>query len=109
MTQQPPTRKSPKAAAAAHLSYKPGEYGLADAHALRALQAGTADAAQQKRALAWIMNEASKYLDEPYRPGGQDGDRDTVFALGRAFVGRQIAKLLNLNLSKLRGEESEHG
>jgi len=68
---------------------------------MQALAKGTASAHQQRVALDWIMYRASNYLDEPYRPGGDEGSRDTVFALGRAFVGRQIAKLLNVNLSVL--------
>jgi hypothetical protein len=47
------------------------------------------------------------YTDEPYRPGGEDGRRETDFALGKANVGRQIAKLLNLDMSRVRGSDGE--
>ena len=94
-------RRRPDAAAAEHAPYLPPQYTPADATAIQALAKGTASAHQQRLALDWIMYRASNYLDEPYRPGGDEGSRDTTFALGRAFVGRQIAKLLNVNLSVL--------
>jgi len=37
-----------------------------------------------------------------------EGRRDTDFALGRAFVGRQLVKLTKLDLGKLRKIEGEH-
>lgn len=96
-------RKPTRTAADEHAPYKPPEYEPMHAAALQALAQGKASAHQQRLALDWIMYRASNYLDEPFRPGGAEGDRDTVFALGRAFVGRQIAKLINVHLSNLRG------
>ena len=69
----------------------------ADAHALRALHEGTATAEQQKRAMFWILTKACDVPGMPYR----DNDRDTAFALGRLFVGKQIGRLLTVDLSKL--------
>lgn len=96
-------RPPPKVAAAAHAPYLPAEFEVADAAALQALARGQATAEQQRRALDWVMFKASDYLNEPFRPGGLDGERDTIFAIGRGFVGRQVAKLINLNLSNWRG------
>ena len=73
----------------------------ADAHALRALHAGTADAAQQQRAMKWILNTACEVGGMPWHPT----DRDTAFALGRLFVGKQIGRLLVCDLSTLRREK----
>ena len=73
----------------------------ADAHALRALQAGTATADQQQRALRWILVNACDTAGQPYWPS----DRDTAFALGRLFVGKQIGRLLTCDISTLRGPE----
>lgn len=81
-------------------------YELADADALQALLRGDADAGKQRRALNFIIEKIAATYDEPYRPGAEDGARDTTFALGRAFVGRQIVKLLKLNLSVLRKENN---
>lgn len=66
----------------------------ADCAALRALADGVATAGQQKAALAWIVNRAALTYDMPYRPGGEDGDRDTAFACGRMFVGQQIVRAM---------------
>ena len=82
--------------------WKPARYELADATAIQALARGDANPDQQRRALDWIIYGACRLRDEPYRPGGTDGERDTAFALGQANVGRQIAKLMTLPLAALR-------
>lgn len=64
-------------------------------NAVQALSLGTANEAQQRRALDWIMNEVAGTYDQPYRPG-VDGDRETAFACGRMFVGQQIRKVIKL-------------
>lgn len=76
----------------------PAEYELADASAFQALERGDADAHQQRRALKWLIERGSARYEFHYYPS----DRDTAFALGRAFVGQQVTKLLRLNLSQLR-------
>lgn len=96
-------RRTPAAAAAEHAPYFPPKYEPADAAALQALARGQATAAQQRKALDWIIYKACALYEEPYRPGAEEGGRDTTFALGRAFPGRQITKLLNVNLSNYRG------
>ena len=74
----------------------------ADAHALRALHAGTADAHQQQRALKWILQIGCEVGGMPWH----STDRDTAFALGRLFVGKQIGRLLVCDLSTLRRERN---
>lgn len=74
----------------------------ADAAALQALARGMASTDQQKRALAWIIEKAAATYDFPYRPGSVEGERDTLIALGRMFVGQQIVGLLKLKLGTLR-------
>lgn len=101
-TDTPVRRKAPAVAAAAHLPYMPPPWENADALSLRRVAAGNASSVEQQRAIAWIM-KATGYTDEPFRPGGEDGRRNTDFALGKAFIGRQIAKLLNVDLSRIRG------
>lgn len=81
----------------------PAPYELADVSAIQALVAGTASAEQQRRAMAWIINVAAGTYDMAYRPGTEDGRRDTDFALGKAYVGQQIVKLTRLNIGALRG------
>lgn len=80
----------------------PAKYELADAGAIQALMRGDADEFQQKRALKWIVESAAGCYDFHY----YEGERDTAFALGRAFVGQQIVKMTKLNLSALRGESN---
>ena len=79
----------------------PAPYTKYDVYAMKALQSGTANPEQQQRALAWIINKAAKTYDLSYRPGGQDGDRDTAFASGMQHVGQQIVKLINYDASLL--------
>jgi hypothetical protein len=64
----------------------------ADAYALKALAAGAANEAQQKRALEWILG-ACGLRDLSFRP---ESDRATSFAEGKRFVGLQIAKMMHL-------------
>lgn len=66
-----------------------------DTAAIKALAAGVASEGQQKRALAWIINSVCGTYDQPYRPG-EGGDRDTVFACAKQFVGQQIVKHINM-------------
>lgn len=83
-------------------AWRPAPYELADATAIQALNAGTADAHQQQRALAWIINNAAATYEMAYRP---DSPRDTDFLLGRVFVGQQIVKMLKLAVGALRRNE----
>lgn len=76
----------------------PPEWDLADAVAIQALVDGSAEPHQQKRAMQWIVERAAGTYEFNYYPG----DRDTCFALGRAFVGQQIVKLMRINVSAMR-------
>ena len=80
--------------------WKPPPWDLADANAIRALEKGTANPDQQKRALRYITSILCGLDDWPYRPG--ESDRDTNIALGRQFVGHMILKFLRIDLSKVR-------
>jgi hypothetical protein len=74
---------------------------VTDAHALRALRAGTASEDQQRRALDWILLKACRVGDLPW----EETDRETAFAIGRMFVGKEIGHLLICDLSTLRRED----
>lgn len=93
---------SPRVRAQRHAPYQPVEYDPADAVALQAIAKGTATIEQQKRALDWIILKACATYDWPYRPGGEDGNRDTTIALGRQFVGQQIVKMLKLKIGLIQ-------
>ena len=73
--------------------YIPAEWEPADIVAIQALIDGVAESYQQQRAMKWIIEQAAGTYEFGYYPT----DRDTAFALGRAFVGQQIVKLSKLN------------
>ena len=81
------------------------DYEDADAAAMQALMRGEADPAQQGRALKWIIESACGYYDLSFRPGGEEGRRDTDFAEGRRFVGASIVKLTKVKVSKRRTQD----
>jgi len=82
--------------------YIPVDYLAADAAAIQALMIGEAEPEQQKRALAFIINNIAGTYQFNYYPS----ERDTAFALGRTFVGQQIVKLTKVNVSTLRSDEN---
>lgn len=92
---QAPVRKKATRALGPHI---PADYDLSDVVSIQKLLAGAADAVEQKRALAWIINQAAGTYEFNYYPS----ERDTAFALGRCFVGQQIVKMTRMNVSSLR-------
>ena len=92
---------------AKHAPWLPAVWDLADAAAIRDLLNGEANPEQQKRAMAWIINDLCKTHDMVFRP---EGDRDTVFAAAKQFVGQQILALPEkLRIVKsTRSEKDEH-
>lgn len=94
-----PERKLPPGTA-----WAPAPWDPADVVAINALLAGTAQPDQQKRALRWIIEAASGTYEFHFHPS----ERDTAFALGRAFVGQQIVKMTRLNVSRMRREENDN-
>lgn len=99
-----PPRKFPELPKAE--PWKPPHYEIADAGAIQALMRGEAQAHQQQRALAYIIETLCGTYDMSFRP---TGDRDTCFAEGKRFVGNQLVKLSKLNLSKMTARENEQG
>jgi hypothetical protein len=91
------------------LAYFPADYTPAHVKAIQMLCEGKADEEQQKRAFLWIINEASRAYDNPFRPGGLDGDRESCFAAGRSFVGQQLIKMTKIDLFKLTHKETNNG
>ena len=87
-----------------HAPWQRPEVDPADAAALQSLQKGAASAEQQKRALQCIIHKLCATYDFAYRPG-PDGERDTILALGRQFVGQQIIALLNAKISVLTEQQ----
>lgn len=86
--------------------HKSAPFTLADAKALQALAQGIADETQQVRALQWIVNKAGAINRSTYQPGGLEGERDSIFAQGRRFVGIQVMRLISTNLEELKNDDA---
>jgi hypothetical protein len=76
----------------------PARYEEDDIAALKAVAAGNASPAQQKRALVWIVHRAAMTYDETFVQGQNDA---TYFLTGRRNVGLQIMKLVNVPIGEL--------
>lgn len=101
MTSAPaPKKKSPYAPQAK--AYVPAGYTKPDVYAIKALQNGIATPEQQKAALWWIINICADTYGMSFRPGGPEGQRETDFAEGKRFVGNQIVKLVNYDVTLLK-------
>lgn len=77
----------------------PVPYEMSDVSAIQALSNGTANEDQQKRALKWIVRNASGYADLGWHP--DQGCKD--FAAGRRFVSLQIEKLIHIDKAAVFG------
>lgn len=86
--------------------WKPAEWEPEDAYAVQAVMYGRASEDQQKRAMAFIVNQICGTYDLSYRP---TSDRDSAFAEGKRFVGLQLVKFAQLNIARLRGTTTEQG
>lgn len=86
--------------------WKPPRAEIADMESIRAVMNGEADATQQRRAMKWIIESCCGTYEMPYRPG-EDGRRDTDFALGRQFVGQQIVAMPHKLLIIKQARKSE--
>lgn len=80
----------------------PVEYDQATVRAVKDVAAGTATPDQQQRAMKWIIEHACGTYELSYRP---TSDRDTSFAEGRRFVGLQIVKAVNLDMTVFERKE----
>lgn len=70
----------------------------AEVHALRDLHKGVATERQQQVALYVIINKFSRAQDLLYIPDSFD---QTAILNGRAFVGQQILKYINIPVGKI--------
>lgn len=77
----------------------------AEIYALRAVYAGDATPNQQRLALVTVANKLARSQDLLFIPGA-NGDRESAFLSGRAFVGQQLLKVLKLPLNQLEDFDS---
>lgn len=87
-------------------AFQPADWEPADVSAIQALERGSATPEQQKRALNWWLYKACGLGQLAFRPGGEDGRRNTDFALGRQFPAQQTVKLMRLNLGAIPRRDS---
>lgn len=99
---KPQKRKNPARVLAENAAWLPPPFALADASAIQAVAKGTADPEQQRRAMRYIVETLAGTYDPSYRPGGEEGRRETDFAEGRRFVGLRVVALTRADLAKLR-------
>lgn len=85
-------------------AYLPPQWAIADAAAIQALHRGEATAEQQRRALKFIIEDIGIANEWPFDP---DSDRDTHIALGRQFCGKQVIKLLKINLAAIKEKRDD--
>ncbi len=76
----------------------------ADIFALQALEKGTANAAQQQRAIEFVVRRMCAVDRMTFYPGAEDGRRASDFAEGKRWVGDQLRRLLKLRPNH-RGED----
>lgn len=72
----------------------PAPYDKSDVAAFRAFAEGRAEPYQQALVLDWILKACGTH-ENPFRPG-QDGARDSDFAMGKQSIGQQMLKLMHL-------------
>ena len=82
----------------------PPDYSYSEVIAIQALAQGIADEEQQRIAMKWLIEKCCGTYDMSFYPG-DDGERMTVFAEGKRFVGNQVIKLTRLNASSLARRE----
>lgn len=95
MSEQPQRRKPARQALDEGAPWRPVEFQPADAQAIQALVRGDCPAHLQQRAINFIVEKLCGTYDMPYRPG-EDGRRDTDFACGMQWVGKQIVRLMKV-------------
>lgn len=82
--------------------WAPAGYDIADVSAIQALNRGEASADQQKRALTWFVERACQVGEDAFVPGHPEV---TQYIVGRQSPGKQVIKLLKLNLSQMRSQK----
>ena len=82
--------------------------------AMQQMAEGTCTPAGQKRVLEYMIHNLCGTYDMEFRPGGEEGERASIFAAGKRFVGLQMVQMLKTSTAALIGgwsaaNSSEHG
>jgi len=90
-----------------HDPWGPTAFTLAEAMAVKALAAGTADEDQQKRALGFIVQKLCRINRISADP---QNEKATYFTEGKRFVGLALARIVATNPDDLKHEiEARNG
>lgn len=79
-------------------AFQSGALNKQEIYAIRMLETGEANSAQQALALSVILKKLCRVYDVHFVPGEPDV---SVFLAGRGFVGQEIMKLLRLDPTQL--------
>jgi len=79
------------------VAFRTEDLTIQEHRSIRSLAAGDAEPHQQKEAIAVILKKFSRANDLLYIPGTFD---ETAFLNGRAFVGQQLLKYINLPVNE---------
>jgi hypothetical protein len=74
--------------------------------AIKAISQGTADEEQQRRFLAWLINDACNY-GQSLTFFGSDAALKTYFAMGRHRVAEILKTYIETPIEKFKGSPSE--
>lgn len=98
---QRPGAKPIEQSASDHAPWKPVILHDRQIQAIRACWAGEAGPEEQRRAMKAILEDICGYGGEAFRPG-QNGARETDYALGMMKVGREIWKCVIVDFELLK-------
>jgi hypothetical protein len=76
---------------------------LFEAASVKAVAEGTATAEQQRECMAYIIKRVCGTYEEQFCPG-EEGRRNTDYALGKRRVGLHLVSLLSVDLKNFKDE-----
>lgn len=86
----------------------PPKLELKEVAALQAVAKGVASEHQQQMAMRVIVEKICRRYEDPYCPG-HEGERDSVFAMGRMRAGTILTSFLNAPIENFRESGSAPG
>ncbi len=78
---------------------------LAEVAALQAVAKGVASADQQQKAMRVIVEKICQRYEMPFCPG-ENGERNTSFALGRMCAGTMLTSFINAPLKNFKDPDA---
>lgn len=85
--------------------WAPPDLTLTEVSALKAVAQGIASEYQQRLAMTTVVEKICRRYELPFCPG-EDGRRNTDFALGRMSAGTTITSFVNADINEFRDDKS---